>query len=247
MFAQRRNLARPSFLRLLADIVRFNRAARRLVDGRDRVGTGADRLPGAGAVDADRRRVDRVVPASRPVLPIVRRAVPRSVRQRRSGRPIPSTFTRFPMRSYARFMHNHGLLGVAGPPAVAHDHRRVPTVRRSARRAVRAIASGSRRPCTRSSPTTGVGGRISVEVLTDRGPGALRPCDRRRAQRSGTAHARRREHRRAGGPRRDQLPAQHRDLAHRRTAAAAQPACARRAGTTAIDASAPSRTPSPTG
>ena len=25
----------------------------------------------------------------------------------------PSTFTHFPMRSYARFMQNHGLLGVA--------------------------------------------------------------------------------------------------------------------------------------
>ena len=33
LFAQRRNLIRPSFLRLLGDIVRFNRAARRLVAG----------------------------------------------------------------------------------------------------------------------------------------------------------------------------------------------------------------------
>ena len=28
----------------------------------------------------------------------------------------PETFTRFPMRSYARFMDNHGLLGLAGRP-----------------------------------------------------------------------------------------------------------------------------------
>ena len=31
IFAQRRNLVRPSFLRMLADIVRFNRAAKRLL------------------------------------------------------------------------------------------------------------------------------------------------------------------------------------------------------------------------
>ena len=44
IFAQRRNLANPSFLRLLAEITRFNRAARRLVAGEARW-DGPDRLP----------------------------------------------------------------------------------------------------------------------------------------------------------------------------------------------------------
>ena len=51
IFAQRRNLANPSFLRLLADITRFNRAARRLVAGETRW-NGPDRLPDGGGFDA---------------------------------------------------------------------------------------------------------------------------------------------------------------------------------------------------
>ncbi len=51
IFAQRRNLANPSFLRLLADVTRFNRAARRLVAGETRW-DGPDRLPDGGGFDA---------------------------------------------------------------------------------------------------------------------------------------------------------------------------------------------------
>src|SRR3954468_21371705 len=56
MFAQRRNLAKPEFLRLLADITRFNRAARRLIAEETRW-DGPNRLPvlgragGAGGVN----------------------------------------------------------------------------------------------------------------------------------------------------------------------------------------------------
>src|SRR6476469_9564742 len=52
IFAQRRNLANPSFLRLLADVTRFNRAARRLVAGEARW-NGPERLPDGDGFDVD--------------------------------------------------------------------------------------------------------------------------------------------------------------------------------------------------
>jgi predicted NAD/FAD-binding protein len=112
LFAQRRNLRRPSFLRLLSEIVRFNRAARRLVMNEARW-QGADRLPGPGG-DDDRsdESIELFLRRGRYSRSFVEQfLVP-------FGSAIwsadPSTFTRFPMRSYARFMHNHGLLGLPG-------------------------------------------------------------------------------------------------------------------------------------
>ena len=56
IFAQRHNLANPSFLRLLADVTRFNRAARRLVAG-EAHWDGPDRLPeAAGSTPTPRSR-----------------------------------------------------------------------------------------------------------------------------------------------------------------------------------------------
>ena len=81
----------------------------------------------------------------------------------------PSTFTRFPMRSYARFMHNHGLLGLPGRPQWR-------TVTGGSRRYVDALIApvrrshpARRRRCTRSSARRRPAAR-TVEVLTDRGP-----------------------------------------------------------------------------
>jgi predicted NAD/FAD-binding protein len=65
MFAQRANLAKPSFVRLLADIARFNRAARHLVADEARW-TGRDRLVHDGSLDeslADFVARGRVSPA----------------------------------------------------------------------------------------------------------------------------------------------------------------------------------------
>ena len=168
LFAQRRNLTRPSFLRLLGDIVRFNRAARRLVTNEARW-HGADRLPGAGDDDAsDDESIESFLRRGRYSRSFVEQfLVP-------FGSAIwsadPSTFTRFPMRSYARFMHNHGLLGVPGRTqwrtisggsrqyvdrlvAPFADRIRLGT-------AVHKVV-GRRRPTTRAS---------TVEVLTDLGP-----------------------------------------------------------------------------
>lgn len=99
IFAQRRNLVRPTFLRMLADIMAFNRAARGLLDG------------GGGAPDESlddfltrggysRMFVDQfVVPLGASIWSA-----------------DPETFTQFPAVAYARFMDNHGLLNLRGMP-----------------------------------------------------------------------------------------------------------------------------------
>ena len=112
LFAQRRNLVNPRFLRLVTEIVRFNRAARRLVEnetrwhGADRLSTPATEPDDESIVDFLRRGRYSTAFEEQFLIPF--------------GAAIwsadPSTFTQFPMRSYARFMHNHGLLGVAGRP-----------------------------------------------------------------------------------------------------------------------------------
>ena len=114
IFAQRRNLANPSFLRVLADVTRFNRAARRLVAGEARW-NGPDRLPDGGGFDAhSEESLAEFVRRGRFSQSFVRQfLIP-------FGASIwsadPATFMRFPVRAYARFMDNHGLLELAGRP-----------------------------------------------------------------------------------------------------------------------------------
>lgn len=110
LFAQRRNLARPTFLRLITEIARFNRAARRLVANEPRW-QGSDRLPGSDG-NSDDESIESFLRRGRFSSSFVDQfLVP-------FGAAIwsadPATFTRFPMRSYARFMNNHSLLGVSG-------------------------------------------------------------------------------------------------------------------------------------
>lgn len=104
LYAQRRNIAKPWFTRMLVDIVRFNRAARRLL---------ADD-PGAGTHDALGLTLDELLRRGRYSDAFVERfLVP-------LGASIwsadPDTFTRFPAVAYARFMDNHGLLRLSGMP-----------------------------------------------------------------------------------------------------------------------------------
>jgi uncharacterized protein len=115
LFAQRRNLGRPSYLRLLTEIVRFNRAARRLVEGESRW-HGVDRLGGGDATRApgDEESLAEFVARNHYSELFVRDfLVP-------FGASIwsadPASFTQFPVRAYARFMHNHGLLELKGRP-----------------------------------------------------------------------------------------------------------------------------------
>lgn len=97
LFAQRRNLLRPSFYRLLADILRFNREARRLA-----ASCGDDTTVG----EFIRRRGYSRQFAEQYLLPM--------------GAAIWScptgTFSQFPLRFIVDFYHNHGLLNVLRRP-----------------------------------------------------------------------------------------------------------------------------------
>lgn len=97
LFAQRRNLLRPSFYRMLADIVRFNRQARRLVGDDGNETTVGEFLLQNGYSKAF---------AEQYLLPM--------------GAAIWScptgTFARFPIRFIVDFCHNHGLLSITERP-----------------------------------------------------------------------------------------------------------------------------------
>ena len=101
LYAQRANLAKPWFHRMLYDIVRFNRAARRM-------------LVEAGPVAGQDISLDEFLARGRYSDAFVERfLIP-------LGASIwsadPETFTQFPAVAYARFMNNHGLLELTGMP-----------------------------------------------------------------------------------------------------------------------------------
>jgi predicted NAD/FAD-binding protein len=93
LFAQRRNLLRPSFYRMLADIVRFNRQARRLIANQDDETTVNDFTARHGFSRAFTEHY---------LLPM--------------GAAIWScptgSFGQFPIRFIVDFYHNHGLLNL---------------------------------------------------------------------------------------------------------------------------------------
>ncbi len=97
LFAQRRNIFRPSFYRMLLDILRFNRSARELLRGGDDSLELGDYLA--------RRHYSRqfinhyLVPMGAAIW---------------SARP--DRFLHFPARFLIRFFDNHGLLTVRGHP-----------------------------------------------------------------------------------------------------------------------------------
>ena len=104
LYAQRANLIRPWFHRMLIDILRFDRAARRLLTQVDEGDTGADTAISLEQLVRTGRYGDAFV--ERFLVPL--------------GASIwsadPATFMRFPAAAYARFMDNHGLLQLAGMP-----------------------------------------------------------------------------------------------------------------------------------
>ena len=97
LFAQRRNLLRPAFYRMLADIVRFNREARRLVSECNDDSTVGEFLSQCGYSSEF---------SDQYLLPM--------------GAAIWSCptgkFAEFPIRFIVDFYHNHGLLSVTNRP-----------------------------------------------------------------------------------------------------------------------------------
>lgn len=94
LFAQRRNLLRPGFLRMLLEIVRFNREGRRILEEGSRLGDSLGDYLKAGRYST--RFIDYYV------VPM--------------GAAIWSTparrMTEFPLHAFLRFLSNHGMLGV---------------------------------------------------------------------------------------------------------------------------------------
>lgn len=98
LFAQRRNLLRTGFLRMLRDIVAFNRSARRYL-----AAASDNRLTVAQFVSA--RRYSREF-VRHYLLPMAA-AIWSSPTDR---------ILQFPFATFARFLHNHGLLDLTGRP-----------------------------------------------------------------------------------------------------------------------------------
>jgi len=97
LFAQRRNLLRPAFWRMLGEILRFNREASALLDR-----AGCELTLGEFLLEKRycRELIDYYV------IPM--------------GAAIwstdPASMRRFPARFFVRFLHNHGMLTLAGRP-----------------------------------------------------------------------------------------------------------------------------------
>jgi predicted NAD/FAD-binding protein len=98
-FADRTNLARAAHYRLLAEILRFHRRARRLIDDGDSTGE----LPLEAWLAQERFTPEF---RRRFLYPMVSAIWSTSL----------SEITAFPARMLARFFHNHGLLQVTGNP-----------------------------------------------------------------------------------------------------------------------------------
>ncbi len=98
LFAQRRNLVRPSFLRMVSDVLRFNARARRFLDD-DGAGDPAlgEFLDTMGASRQLRQHY------LLPMAAAIWSCPPRDMLQ-------------FPARRFLRFFHNHGLLDLANRP-----------------------------------------------------------------------------------------------------------------------------------
>jgi predicted NAD/FAD-binding protein len=97
LFAQRRNLLRPSFLRMIRDILRFNREAPALLDSEGDDTTLGDYL---AAQHYSQTFIEHyIVPMGAAIWST-----------------DPENMQRFPARYFVRFFHNHGMLSVDQRP-----------------------------------------------------------------------------------------------------------------------------------
>ncbi|NNN03866.1 MAG: NAD(P)-binding protein [Acidimicrobiaceae bacterium] len=146
LFAQSRNALRPGYLRMLVDIARFNRRARRDLH---------DALLDPTMSLAHYLRRGRYGRAFREWYLVAMGSAIWSA--------DPDTFTDFPAATFVRFFENHGLLGVRGRP----EWR---SVVGGSRTYVEALASRLRGRVLTSSPVTAVRRTLGgVVVTTPRG------------------------------------------------------------------------------
>ena len=146
LFAQRRNALRPTFLRMLADVVRFNRTARALL---------------AAEQPTRRSLADLLAEGHWSPQFVNWYLIP-------MGSSIwsadPSTFLDMPAVTFARFFDNHGLLEYGSQPSWR-------TVAGGSKQYVDAILAPLGRAVRLSSPVSKVTRRIDgVELHTDMGP-----------------------------------------------------------------------------
>lgn len=97
MFAQRRNLFRPRFIRMIRDILRFNREAVELLESENEEQTVDEFIREKGYGPAFGEQY--LIPMGAAIW-----SCP------------PETFGQFPMRFIAEFYHNHGLLSLKNRP-----------------------------------------------------------------------------------------------------------------------------------
>ena len=202
LFARRSHLARPSFHRMVRDLLRFNREAPSLI-GLNGDGALARRVP-------RRRAATRASSCERLIVPQASAV----------WSADPASMWEFPASMLAEFFDNHGMFGLNGRPSWLTVSRRLATAtwRRSSSRS--ASGCGSRpRSCGSSVATdrvelTPAGGepeRFDEVVLAAHSDQALRMlADPSR--------------RRGRGARRDPLSAERGRAPHRPLAAAAAPA-----------------------
>ena len=104
LFADRANLVRPAFLRMVRDLVRFNREAPALIGLNGSGPSLGDFLDDGGY---SREFVDHlIVPQASAVWSA-----------------DPAQMWSFPASMLAEFFDNHGMFGLSGRPAVAHGGR----------------------------------------------------------------------------------------------------------------------------
>lgn len=144
LFAQRRNLLRPSFLRMLSDILRFNRESKALLDGTD------DTLSLGAYLEQHRYSTAFI---EQYILPM--------------GRSIwsaqASAMLAFPARFFVDFFARHGFLNIDDRPVWQ-------AVRGGSRQYVRALLADYRGELRLSTPIAGVRRESgAVVVRTTRG------------------------------------------------------------------------------
>ena len=202
LYAQRANLLKPSFTRMLVDILRFNRQARRAAsaDGRRR-----RPCPLADFVDAG-----RLLAGASATTSSCRSA-------RRSGRPTPRPSSSSPPPPTAGSWTTTACSSCAGIPqwrtVTGGSQQYVEALTARLSQPVRVELAGHQgRAHRRRRPPARHRGRGRHRHPRARD---LRPRDPGRPQRPEPRAARRPDRRRARGPRRHPLPAQRRHAAHR--------------------------------